>query len=451
WRQVPPLPFELAALPHQFYGALQLPVVSYALPALIAIGQARFHHCPPRNPIIKALRRSAIQRTLRLLTEIQPENGGFLEATPLTSFVLMSLASMGLSNHPVARRAAKFLSASVRPDGSWPIDTNLSTWLTTLAINSLVEHCHTTLGKEAGTLATLLLNEQYKVEHPYTHASPGGWAWTELPGGLPDADDTAGAVLALSHLKECSSRAKEAAMDGLCWLMGVQNRDGGIPTFCRGWGALPFDRSSPDISAHFIRAAQAWLPHLEPHFAAQLRKRVSKATHYLIRQQRPDGSWLPLWFGNQWCHDDENALYGTSRVLMALSSIDDPSVISAVDKGLQWIASAQNEDGGWGGGRLSPSSVEEAALAVEALAVVLNHSSISISARGICLPALRKGVEFLVRKVESGEWTQPSPIGFYFAKLWYYERLYPVVFTSAALRAARNALSNHAEQKRQIA
>ncbi len=30
---------------------------------------------------------------------------------------------------------------------------------------------------------------------------------------------------------------------------------------------------------------------------------------------------------------------------------------------------------------------------------------------------------------------QPAPIGFYFAKLWYYERLYPMVFTVAALEA----------------
>ena len=34
-----PLPFELAAFPRPWFGALGLPVVSYALPALIAIGQ----------------------------------------------------------------------------------------------------------------------------------------------------------------------------------------------------------------------------------------------------------------------------------------------------------------------------------------------------------------------------------------------------------------------------
>jgi squalene-hopene/tetraprenyl-beta-curcumene cyclase len=39
WRRVIQLPFELAALPQKFFAALRLPVVSYALPALIAIGQ----------------------------------------------------------------------------------------------------------------------------------------------------------------------------------------------------------------------------------------------------------------------------------------------------------------------------------------------------------------------------------------------------------------------------
>jgi squalene-hopene/tetraprenyl-beta-curcumene cyclase len=40
--------------------------------------------------------------------------------------------------------------------------------------------------------------------------------------------------------------------------------------------------------------------------------------------------------------------------------------------------------------------------------------------------------------VEDGTFTDPSPIGFYFAKLWYFEKLYPIIFTVAALgRAVR--------------
>ena len=51
WRSIPQLPFELAAVPHGWFQHLRLPVVSYALPALIAIGQVRHHFAPSRNPI----------------------------------------------------------------------------------------------------------------------------------------------------------------------------------------------------------------------------------------------------------------------------------------------------------------------------------------------------------------------------------------------------------------
>jgi len=42
-------------------------------------------------------------------------------------------------------------------------------------------------------------------------------------------------------------------------------------------------------------------------------------------------------------------------------------------------------------------------------------------------------VERDLERVESGAWTEPSPIGFYFAKLWYYERLYPLIWTVSAM------------------
>ncbi|MDB6026895.1 MAG: shc 2 [Verrucomicrobiales bacterium] len=441
WKHVHPLPFEMAALPHQVYGALQLPVVSYALPALIAIGQTRFHNCPPRNPIAKLVRHLTQKRTLELLAKIQPENGGFLEAVPLTAFVLMSLASMGQSEHPVATRAANFLAKSIRRDGSWPIDSNLSTWLTTLAINGLASESASALGRETTVVAEILIKEQHTAEHPYTHAKPGGWAWTDLAGGVPDADDTAGAVLALFHLREANPKTLDAAMAGLTWLMGVQNRDGGVPTFCRGWGALPFDRSSPDITAHFIRAAQAWLPYLDPPLVKRLRRSFAKAVRYLQRTQNENGWWVPLWFGNERSQNDENPVYGTSRVLLALSGLDETwlGLKDSVERALQWLISAQNADNGWGGSQSIASSIEETALAVEAIATALKHPLVSDLLRSRCRLVLGGGTNYLVRKIESGEWTRPTPIGFYFAKLWYYERLYPIVFASAALKAARNA------------
>ena len=85
----------------------------------------------------------------------------------------------------------------MRPDGSWPIDTNLATWVTTLSINALAAAGELDQLDRKDELRDWLLKQQYKKRHPYTGADPGGWAWTDLPGGVPDADDTPGAILAM--------------------------------------------------------------------------------------------------------------------------------------------------------------------------------------------------------------------------------------------------------------
>src|SRR5205823_12330574 len=126
----------------RFYRLARMPVVSYALPALIAIGLTIFHHKPPRSWFRRRLRRWAVGRSLRVLERIQPASGGFLEATPLTSFVVMALAACGVAlAHSSANRVislgVEFITRSARADGSWPIDSNLSVWVTTLAVKAL--------------------------------------------------------------------------------------------------------------------------------------------------------------------------------------------------------------------------------------------------------------------------------------------------------------------------
>ena len=89
---------------------------------------------------------------------------------------------------------------------------------------------------------------------------------------------------------------------------------------------------------------------------------------FLKRSQQPDGSWLPLWFGNQHQPDDANPIYGTAKVLLALAETEAGMERSAMtEKGLQFLIKHQNADGGWGGDGKT-SSVEETAVVVEALA-----------------------------------------------------------------------------------
>tara|TARA_A100001037_G_scaffold305910_1_gene348007 strand:+ start:566 stop:2473 length:1908 start_codon:yes stop_codon:yes gene_type:complete len=442
WKWVKSLPFELATFPASWYAALRLPVVSYALPALIAMGIARHTHLPCRSPIWRGVRASLKPKCMAILSAIQPSNGGFLEATPLTSFVAMSLASSRLAGHPVTLKAVEFIVNAVRPDGSWPIDTNLSTWLTSLSVGALGEGGLDGVDEsEQVALKQWLHNQQYTRRHPYTQAAPGGWAWTPLPGGVPDADDTAGALVALSHFWDDQDRDRRVAKDGSNWLYRLQNQDGGIPTFCQGWGHLAFDRSSPDITAHSIRAWTRWIPNLMPNDQYRARRGLKRALSYLIRAQRGDGTWCPLWFGNQEAPQDENPTYGTARVVVALLELPgklDPRVMRALEQAVHWLVLNQNNDGGWGGGFGTRSSTEETALATEALIACLKRDLNHEGLDGRWLEsAASNGLDWLLRRIESDPDWSASPIGFYFAKLWYYETLYPLIFALGALRRAR--------------
>ncbi|MEE3031644.1 MAG: prenyltransferase/squalene oxidase repeat-containing protein [Planctomycetota bacterium] len=455
WKTVPVLPFEAACVPQSWYRFMQMPVVSYAIPALVAIGQAKYRNDPPRNPLSNLIRKLSVSRTLRVLQNMQPSSGGFLEAIPLTSFVVMGLSCSGHANHPVVENGLRFIRDSVRSEGSWPIDTNLATWNTSLSISALSQtlasdHTSTSLTGGAHDRRELL-KEMYRPElldwllgcqnldrHPFTGAKPGGWGWSDLSGAVPDADDTPGALIALRYWADHANpdgatleRIRKAVRAGGNWLLALQNRDGGWPTFCRGWGKLPFDRSGSDLTAHAMRALNAWKAEFPE---SVIEAAFQRGWRYLERQQRPDGSWLPLWFGNQDLGDEENPLYGTVKVLLAFRdfSLEESA---AAQRGRAWLTKQQHADGSWGGGRSiterSPDlvgSIEETALALEILADGEDNSG-DKSLNDM-------GLRWLCDRVREKRYTQPSPIGFYFAKLWYHERLYPQIFTAAALSRA---------------
>ena len=434
WREVPALPFELAAFPRRWFAALRLPVVSYALPALIAIGQVRHVHAPGWRPW-SWLREAAVGRTRRLLREIQPEGGGFLEATPLTGFVAMALCSAGAGDGEVVREALAFLERSVREDGSWPIDTNLATWGTTLSVKALGSDLPP---GDREAVRGWLLGQQYKVQHAYCLSAPGGWAWTDLPGGVPDADDTAGALLALREL--AGPAEVVAAEAGARWLAGLQNEDGGMPTFCKGWGALPFDRSAADLTAHALAAWQVWREDLP----MDLVPAMQRAVDWIEKTQRPDGAWLPLWFGNEHETDEANAVYGTATVLKYLCRLPVagfPRLAGMREKAARFLTRVQQENGTWSGGPGGGAgSIEETAAAVEAL-VAFAGSGLETSLAQSLGRGIEAGGTALLRLTEGGKQFPAAPIGLYFARLWYYEKLYPLTASVAAFRRLQEWLA----------
>jgi squalene-hopene/tetraprenyl-beta-curcumene cyclase len=435
WKHVIALPFELAALPRTWFGAIGLPVVSYALPALIAIGYTRFKNAPPAwwNPL-RWIRALAWPRIRPMLQTLQPTSGGYLEATPLTSFVTMALAGAGQLDHPCLPLAVEFLTQSMREDGSWPIDTNLATWGTTLAVRSWGAD-ESSADKDlewrrfVAAPQTWLLAQQYRKTHPFTNAPPGGWAWTDLPGGVPDADDTSSALIAL---KQIGHPADAAIEQGIGWLLDLQNRDGGIPTFCRGWGTLPFDRSTPEITAHALLAWWTWHDQLPPPLQTRTASATNRALRYLESCQTAEKAWIPLWFGNEHTPDENNPVYGTAQVINHLGGNAQLAAKAHVliQTGLTYLHTAQKPDGSFGGDKNAPSSIEETAVALQAL----THRSADALIR------IQLATQWILSATAHGTRFPTAPIGLYFARLWYHEQLYPVIWTLGALTSARKAL-----------
>lgn len=424
---IPQLPFELSLLPRSFYSMLNLSVVSYAIPALIAVGIAIFRFKKRKNPLMRWIRETSVRKSLVLLRKIQPESGGYLEAIPLTAFVCLCLIESGYRDQDVVRDGMNFLKRTQRKDGSWPIDIDLSTWVTTLAVKSLRNNLDKVLPPaEKQQITNHLLAIQNKEIHPFSGTQPGGWGWTSHSGSVPDGDDTPGTILALLALnQENPEIVREAVLSGIYWLSQLQNSDGGFPTFSRGWGKLPFDQSCSDLTGHAILAiaktVHVYGDSLSRKQVSAIKESFVRSVIYLEKHQDKSGFWLPLWFGNQLTADHTNPVYGTARVTAYLNETlhtqlgNEYSVILKlmIDRGCGYLTLVQNQDGSWGGAKNIAGSIEETALAVTAL--------MSNRFQEECT----SGMNWLAEKTKS-DGIVASPIGLYFASLWYDEELYPL-------------------------
>jgi squalene-hopene/tetraprenyl-beta-curcumene cyclase len=177
---------------------------------------------------------------------------------------------------------------------------------------------------------------------------PGGWAFQYANPHYPDVDDTAVVVMAMDRAQGSSpgsdfapaiARAKE-------WIYGVQSKNG-------AWGAfdadneftylnnIPFadhgallDPPTEDVTARCL----SMLAQLGD--TAEKTPAVKRAIDYLKRTQLADGSWYGRW--------GMNYIYGTWSVLCALNAAGVDHAGPEIRKAVNWLATIQNEDGGWG-------------------------------------------------------------------------------------------------------
>jgi squalene-hopene/tetraprenyl-beta-curcumene cyclase len=172
---------------------------------------------------------------------------------------------------------------------------------------------------------------------------------------------------------------------------------------------------------------------------------------FLIRNQGAQGQWTPLWFGNQDAPGESNPVYGTARVLPVLVRMwQEPAgrggLAECIRRGAEFLLACQGSDGGFGGAAKVEPSIEETALALDALASLMSAiGAPSAPPTAIISPerlraAIAAAASWLITRTRGGRDFPAAPIGLYFARLWYFERLYPLIFTVSALAGARKAL-----------
>ena len=276
---------------------------------------------------------------------------------------------------------------------------------------------------------------------------PGGWAFQYNNAHYPDLDDTAVVVMAMDRTRRADGgKAFDPAIDrAVEWIEGLQSKDGGFAAFDadnleRYLDNIPFsdhaamlDPPTEDVTARCVS------------MLAQLGKTidnspaVARGVAFLRRTQLAEGSWYGRW--------GLNYIYGTWSVLCALNAVgvskDDPAMRKAVD----WLASIQNADGGWGEDGASYKLDYKGYEAAPSTASQTAWSLLAMMAGGaVDHPAVAKGVAWLMQTQNAdGEWDEARYTATGFPRVFYlryhgYRRFFPL-WALARYRNLRNSNS----------
>ena len=371
---------------------------------------------------------------------------GLAAIFPAMLNALIALEVLGYEEeHPVFQKAKQdFEDLFVDDPNDFRIAPCFSpVWDTAINAIALAESgldpAHPALRKASNWLYSkeVRLRGDWIKQNPYTEAS--GWAFEYNNVYYPDTDDTAMVLMALRLISpENPAEANLAFKRALDWQMSFQCRDGGWAAFdkdvMKGWlEDVPFadhnailDPSCSDLTGRTLEL----LGYL--HWDKRDR-RVVRALNHLKATQCDDGSWYGRW--------GVNYIYGTWQVLRGVRAIGHDMSENWVRRGRDWLASCQNEDGGWGENcntyddptlkGKGPSTASQTAWALMGL----------IACGDLDSPNTQNGLQYLIDTQNAdGSWTEDEITGTGFPKVFYLKYdMYRNNFPLLALATYANA------------
>jgi squalene-hopene/tetraprenyl-beta-curcumene cyclase len=377
----------------------------------------------------KPFRRRALKKAEAwILERIGDGCDGLGAIFPSMMYTVMVLKTLGYGeDNPIVRKAIKdFLSLEVHDaehDEFRMQPCHSPIWDSAITAFTLVQSGIPADHPQLQKVGEWILSKEVKdFRGDWRHKNPtpvtSGWAFEYNNKHYPDVDDTFKVLLALGAIEMPDEAVKKQTMwRALEWAVSFQCRNGGYAAFdkdvTKKWlQDVPFadhnailDPPCSDITSRALEVfGRMGLSIKEPF--------IRRAIRFVRETQLEDGSWEGRW--------GVNYVYGTWLVLRGLKAIGEDMCQDWILRGMNWLDSCQNADGGWGEtcatydnphlkgqGESTPSQTAWALMGI-------------IAASDHLRPSILRGVEYLARTQNpDGSWTEDHITGTGFPKVFY--------------------------------
>lgn len=409
---------------------------------LFKLGE-KWNLVPFREYSLKVAEKWIIERE-----EVTGDWGGIIPAM-LNSLLAFKSLNYHVNDPMVARGLQAVENFAVETHDYYSVQACVSpVWDTTWSLRALIEsgitanHPRLIQGGEWLLDRQILDYGDWYVKNP--QGKPGAWAFEYENRFYPDMDDSAVVMMTLNQIELPHEELKrEAILRCLRWIETMQCQNGGWAAFDinneANWlNYLPYadlkamiDPPTADITGRVLEMLGSCnLSMKSPRIENAITESGTlRAIAFLVKQQENDGSWFGRW--------GVNYIYGTSQALSALAVISPQTHQKQMQKGIDWLVSCQNADGGWGetcetykNPRLKGKGISTASQTAWALIGLLDAGE---ALDKFAEDSISQGINYLLNtQTQDGTWNEAEFTGTGFPQHFYlnyhlYRHYFPLI------------------------